>query len=280
VNRKAFIAILVLLAIVFSSTAALAMEKSISIGAPQDVLKAAEEGLAQYKSAVKSDFLKWGLSSIKEADNVTLGDGYEVRYLGENILLSSSAADILSLEDKDIFSTWIFILELRGEAKTFMIICKEGDASYTFSGFGGNPTYFTNAINSVHEFAGIDAKPLLLKYGQQDFLLVTKNEVEYVIPVPYDDISNERVISGEGAVKSSQLIIAIQRAHQEYIEKYSNSVNLPVGSFYIDVWAMESYRSISIIVVITSISSLILIALIVAFILARRDKFKNGRKCA
>lgn len=276
-HKKLFFAVLTVLIFSFLTTPVWALEDSSDNTIPKTVLQAAEEGLSQYKSAVKSDLDRWELSSVEEADQVTLGDGYEVVYLGENILTSSTKANLLSLEDNEIYSTWMFVLELKGEAKTFMIICKEGGVAYQFSGFGGDPTYFSNAVNAIHEFTGNAVKPTLLSYGQQDFLLAVKDDEEYVIPVPYNEESNEKVVSGEGAVESSQLILAIQKAHQEYMEKYSDSEELPVGSFYIDVWGAESNESIAIILLVASIAALVLIATCVVIAANRQNHSKQNR---
>ncbi len=274
--KKLMIALLAFLILSFSSVPVLATDILSSGDIPDEVMQTAEKGMLMYKTVVKRDLDKWGLATNEEADQVIYFEAFETVFLRGDITSVHSDASILDLKREPKYPEWLFVIELNGEPKAFLSINKR-DGSYNVASFQEADEYFGHARDAFQEFAGDSVEPILLSFGMQDFLMTTKDGQEYIIPVPYNQESDAKVVSGNGVITSDQLIAAIQKNYQDFLEKNPDPENMAMGgSLYINVWdvnpdEMKVDNGTTSLIIISTIS-VIAAAILTIMLISLRNK--------
>jgi hypothetical protein len=198
--------------------------------APPEALVAAEQGLQMYITKAAADPSKWGLDSAQDAAKASLGEGYEIAYIGRLASTIPDEYSLLATEDTSLHSTWVFTIDVDGKPESFLTVCRIDGGEYQLAGFGGDATYFGIALDAIHGSAGDTADPILMQYRSQYFMVLKKNGRESVLPVPFDAASSAMVETGHGFVEPSAVIGCIKA------QPHNDSSMKTRGDSYLDVW--------------------------------------------
>jgi hypothetical protein len=233
-TKKAISAILIFAVILFLANLAYqAFAPGISIQAqmPEEVLEKAKIGLSSAKVVIKSDLEKWGFNSPEEADQIYLGEWFEIFYIGDKAFTTNQTASLLSARDESRYPAWEFTIAFSGQQKMVFFIYKVETGEYFREGYHEIGQYYSIARKAFAEKAGDAEKPILMQFGPQFFFVMIHNMEELVLPIPYDDVSARIVASGSGFVSASQVIAAIRA--NSYLTQTGERI---MKNEYVDVW--------------------------------------------
>ncbi len=238
-KRICILSLLMIVVLSFSAVPVSASNITSNNEIPDEVLQVAERGVSMYKNIVKSDLSKWGLATEEEVDQAAYYEGFEVVFLKGEITSVPSNISLLDLQRDVKYPEWTIVIGINGEPKTYLTVAKLDGVNFEVAEIGGNAEYFAHAREAFRNFAGDSVKPVLLSFAMEKFLMTTKDGQEYIIPVPNNEESDAKVVSGNGVISSTQLIAAIQKNYQEYqelLEKYPDPKTMPMGGVSFNVW--------------------------------------------
>jgi hypothetical protein len=204
---------------------------------PHEAVLKAEEGLSIYKMKVKEDPDRWGYQDTYDISQVSLGESFEIYYIGKMVLDMENKSSLVSAKDDSLFQTYRFIIEYKDQPKSFLTIYKDANDAYQLVGFGGNAKYYALARAVYQSRAGETNKPIMMSLGMQMFLVLVQDDVETILPVPYNDATAAIVASGNGFVDSDQVIDAI-RANT----RVPGRTETALGVSFVDVWQNNTSR--------------------------------------
>jgi hypothetical protein len=245
---------------------------------PSEAIVAARQGVDRFVGKATAEPARWGLDRSTDAERVVLGEGYRIAYIGRSAFTASNDASILSLEDRSLYPTCLFTIDLDGGSKSFVTVCRIGGGDYQFADFGGDATYFGIAREAFRKVAGDSVAPILMQFGGQYFMVLEKDGRESVLPVPFDAATATIVESGQGFVATSAVI-------ERFKEENKANVEGTAGEASLDVWNQGSRKvtdSTPCMITLAVVGGICFLAYlagtIVAFARNRRTR-KRSRSC-
>ena len=205
-----------------------AVEEPRNPAVPEDAVAAAQQGLRIFHDKVAADPEKWGLESSSDGERVVLGEGYRIAYIGRSVYTASNDASIIMLEDKSLYPTCVFTIDLDGKPESFVTVCRMGGGEYQFAVFGGDASNFGIARDAFRKVAGDSIAPILMQFGGQYLMVLEKDGKESVLPVPFDAATAAIVASGQGFVETSTVIESMKVSNDESVEGASGGTTLDV----------------------------------------------------
>ncbi|EST55069.1 hypothetical protein T458_09765 [Brevibacillus panacihumi W25] len=178
---------------------------------PDDVQKAAEEGIDLFKSKVSLKPELYGYKDADEVKDVTLGEGYQIHYVNGDKLKADKKGSLLDIsEESDV---WQFTVDdLNGQSKSFLTIALE-DGEYQVVRFGGNPEVYQVSVEKFKKAK--NKKPKLVKAGPT-FYLVDKNSKEELV-LPVVSINNplfQGTLSNQEFTSSSKVVDVLKEIQE------------------------------------------------------------------
>lgn len=87
---------------------------------PQKVQDAADRSLDSAKGLFTGNPEKWGFDSDEAIENITLSDGYKIRYLDEDKLMNYNNKTLMDVTFETDY--WQYIIYLNGKPKTLLTV--------------------------------------------------------------------------------------------------------------------------------------------------------------
>lgn len=151
---------------------------------PHEVLAVAESGVGLIQTKMSSNPERWGFEDATEIENLTLGEGFHVMFVGGSQLKSATGQSIDEIIDTNIIDTWEFTLDANGTSKVFLTVGYE-DGAYRIVHYGGNAEAFGTARNNLVGLARSNdlTLPKELVNASGKYYFVATGDEEFVLPV-------------------------------------------------------------------------------------------------
>lgn len=145
---------------------------------PQEVRCIAADAYETAKKKIESHPKQYNLKGLRDCQ-ITLGEGYEIRYVDGDILSKRQNLSAKDLIDSDMIRNWRFTVDVNGIPKTYITVGIENGA-YKLIGYGDTTDAYSIARKQaevMEESTGIEKE--LFQFGGKFYFVVGEN----VIPV-------------------------------------------------------------------------------------------------
>lgn len=246
---------------------------------PKKAAEFAETYLPTAMLDVGDDFSEYGFTDKYSSTDLTIDYGIQVVYLDADLLKKSDRSRLHALIPNNLQEIWQFtLMNNAGVPQVFLSIQQSnGKDGYEFSRFGRNASAFVRSLQTFEQLTNLDGQqlqPVLLAFGQDEFLICEKGDKEYILPVEsYGSIKAN--IPGNRFLNPSALVGAMQRMQSEHVngvaggtsvfDYYAAAAEDPgVASKQSSPWSMEAW-------------AMICLSLLIAFLFIGRTILKRRR---
>ncbi|WP_134682828.1 hypothetical protein [Brevibacillus migulae] len=176
---------------------------------PDQVQRAAEDGLNFLKSKFAENPARYGFDNEKDVRDLKLGDGYQLKYVDAEKLKKDKKGSLLGISNQ--VDVWQFTADLDGNPKSYMLVANI-DGKYKAVRFGGDATEYGKAIKTFKNKT--NKNPEIVQVGNEYFLVNKENNEEQVLGTGSKNASIMKKASTD-FVSSSTLVKELQERQEE-----------------------------------------------------------------